>query len=258
MRTRVKISFVAALALAGCGSTTPPSTAATPASPPASVTSSLPPPSPATPSASPSPSPSPTVDCVTRTLGKLTMPEQAGQLLMIGISVNAPSGLGDTVRRYHLGGVFLHGRSTHSAAELRDDIAGLQDRAALPLLVSLDQEGGNVQTLKGADFPRLPTAEKLGAGPAAALRDTTRDSARRLAGIGVTVNLAPVADTVPASVGEDNPPIGYWHRQFGSDPAEVAADMRTIVPASQGAGVLTGAGQHRRVDQGGRRHDDRE
>ncbi|GIM94014.1 beta-glucosidase [Paractinoplanes toevensis] len=176
---------------------------------------------------------------MTRTLGRLGPAELAGQVLMIGTSVNAPSGLGDTVRRYHLGGVFLHGRSTHTAGQLRSDIAELQKRAQLPLLVSLDQEGGNVQTLKGPDFPRIPTAEQLGAGPAAKLRSTTTDSARRLAAIGVTINLAPVADTVPASLGERNPPIGYWHRQYGSDPAKVAASIRTIVPASQDAGVLT-------------------
>jgi len=158
---------------------------------------------------------------------------------MVGIEVGAPSGLRDSVRRYNLGGVFLHGRSQRSAAGLRGDIATLQKRAAVPLLISLDQEGGNVQTLKGPDFPALPTAEKLGAAPAATIRDTTRDSARRLAGIGVGINLAPVADTVPASLGEGNPPIGFWHRQFGSDPARVAADLRTVVPASQGAGVLT-------------------
>jgi beta-N-acetylhexosaminidase len=54
----------------------------------------------------------------------------------------------------------------------------------VPLLISLDQEGGNVQTLRGADFPSLPTAQKLGAEPAATIAGTTRDSARRLAGPG--------------------------------------------------------------------------
>jgi len=225
----------AALALAGCSSGSP---AAAP--PPSFSESPSPSPSlPPSPSVSPSPAPTPSADCVTRTLGRLSLTEQAGQLLMVGIGVDAPSGLGDTVRRYNLGGVFLHGRSSRSAAALRSDIAALQKRAAVPLLISLDQEGGNVQTLKGADFPPLPTAQKLGAEPAATIRATTQDSARRLAGIGVNIDLAPVADTVPASLGEGNPPIGFWHRQFGSDPARVAADMRTVVPASQGAGVLT-------------------
>ena len=169
----------------------------------------------------------------------MSRPERVGQLLMVGVAVDAPSGLGDTVTRYRLGGVFLHGRSTRRAAELRSDIAGLQRRAAVPLLVSLDQEGGDVQTLKGPDFPLIPSALKLGARPAATVHSTVADSARRLAGIGVTLDLAPVADTVPASLGKGNPPIGAFNRQYGSDPAAVAAAIRTVVPASQGAGVLT-------------------
>ena len=35
---------------------------------------------------------------------------------------------------------------------------------------------------------------------------------------GINVNLAPVADTVPTSIGTDNQPIGRWGRQFSSDP----------------------------------------
>ncbi|GID31311.1 glycoside hydrolase family 3 N-terminal domain-containing protein [Paractinoplanes brasiliensis] len=178
-------------------------------------------------------------DCVTRTLDGLDLQKRVGQLLMIGVAVNAPSGAGDTLRRYHVGGAFLRGRSTHTAAKLKSDVARLQRTAALPMLVAVDQEGGSVQTLKGPDFPRLPSAYRLGEGSRTALRDTTRGSARRLAGIGVNLNLAPVADTVPANVGEANPPIGAFRRQFGSDPARVAADIRTVVPASQDAGVLT-------------------
>ncbi|WP_250008501.1 glycoside hydrolase family 3 N-terminal domain-containing protein [Actinoplanes sp. M2I2] len=193
------------------------------------------------PSAVPSagPSSAPPADCVSTTLEGLDLPERVGQLLMIGAAVNAPSGLGDTVRRYHLGGVFLRGRSTHRAAQLKSDVAALQRNAALPMLVAVDQEGGSVQTLKGPDFPRLASAYRLGAGPAATLRDTTRDSARRLKGIGVNLNLAPVADTVPTNIGTGNPPIGAFRREFGSDPARVAAAIRTVVPASQDAGVLT-------------------
>jgi beta-N-acetylhexosaminidase len=177
--------------------------------------------------------------CADTILAGLSLNERAGQALMIGASVNAPRDLGGVVARHDLGGVFLAGRSTRSAAGLRADITALQDRAATPLLVALDQEGGSVQTLKGRDFPLIPSAQRLGSGPRAKLRATVRDSAQRLAGIGVTVNLAPVADTVPAKLGEGNPPIGGFHRQYGSDPDAVAADISTVVAASQGADVLT-------------------
>ncbi|HEU4347274.1 MAG TPA: glycoside hydrolase family 3 N-terminal domain-containing protein [Actinoplanes sp.] len=169
----------------------------------------------------------------------MSVPEQAGQVLMIGTPVDDPGRIGTAIARYHLGGVFLAGRSTRPARALRSDIEALQDRADVPLLVALDQEGGSVQTLKGADFPLIPSARRLGGGPPAKLRGTVRDTARRLAGIGVTVNLAPVADTVPADVGGGNPPIGAFHRQYGSDPEAVADDIAQVVPASQDAGVLT-------------------
>jgi beta-N-acetylhexosaminidase len=229
---------VLAAALGACTAGPPPAAAPAP-SEPAPPASGPPTAATSSPPAAAASGPAGGADCVTTTLGRLTLPQRVGQILMIGTSVNEPEDLGDAVSRYHLGGVFLHGRSKHHAAQLRADVDDLQRRARLPLLVSLDQEGGNVQTLKGPDFPIIPTAQRLGSGPAATLRATTADSARRLARIGVTVNLAPVADTVPAGLGRDNPPIGGFRRQYGSDPARVAAAIRTVVPASQDEGVLT-------------------
>ena len=213
----------------------PPVASAPGAAPPASATAASP--SPVSPR-SPSPS-APPRDCVAATLSGLSLDERAGQVLMVGAPVDGPRTLADEVSRHHLGGVFLAGRSQRRASALRADIEAVQRAADLPLLVALDQEGGSVQTLKGTDFPLIPSAQRLGGGSTAVLRDRTTDTARRLAGIGVTVNLAPVADTVPAAVGERNPPIGFFHRQYGSDPDRVAGDIRTVVIASQRAGVLT-------------------
>jgi beta-N-acetylhexosaminidase len=159
---------------------------------------------------------------------------------MVGAPVAGPRSLAATVTRYHLGGVFLAGRSTRTAAALRSDITALQRAAgSLPLLVALDQEGGDVQTLKGPDFPLIPSAVTQGTWSASTLRARTAAEAKELAAIGVNLNLSPVADTVPASIGRANPPIGAFKRQFGSTPGTVAAAIRTVVPASQGAGVLT-------------------
>jgi beta-N-acetylhexosaminidase len=191
------------------------------------------------PSRSPSPSASGIEACVDRTVDGFSLAEQVGQLLMVGTPVDDPRELAGAVSRYHLGGAFLAGRSERAPAPLRADIAALQRNAGLPLLVALDQEGGSVQTLKGPDFPLIPSAERLGGSSPAALRQSVRDNARRLAGIGVNVNLAPVADTVPTALGEGNPPIGAFHRQYGSDPEKVAASIQTVVAASQAAGVLT-------------------
>ena len=199
---------------------------------------------PASPSPSPSASPSPTATdvnaCVSATVARLSLVERAGQLLMVGTPVADPPSLARTVTARHLGGVFLAGRSRRPAAALRQDIAALQRAAPeVPVLIALDQEGGAVQTLQGADFPPIPSALIQGGWSAATLRERTAAEARRLAAIGVTQNLAPVADTVPRSVGTANPPIGAFRREYGSDPGAVAADIRTVVAASQRAGVLT-------------------
>ena len=180
--------------------------------------------------------------CVAATVSRLTPDGIAGQLLMVGTPVADPQSLAATVSRYRLGGVFLAGRSTQRAAALRSGIGALQGAAAangVPLHVAADQEGGQVQTLKGTDFPLIPSAVEQGTWDQATLRDRTADWARRLAAVGVTMDLAPVADTVPAGTAAANPPIGAFDRQFGANPDAVAQDIGTVVEAAQGAGVLT-------------------
>jgi beta-N-acetylhexosaminidase len=97
--------------------------------------------------------------CVAGAVSRLSPEGLAGQLLMVGTPVANPQSLAGTVSRYRLGGVFLAGRGSQPAATLRQGIGALQERAAasgVPLHIAVDQEGGQVQTLKGADFPLIP------------------------------------------------------------------------------------------------------
>jgi len=179
-------------------------------------------------------------DCVSATLASMTLDQQVGQVIMIGGPVDNPTALTSTVKQYHLGNVFLAGRSTRTAAQLRADITTVQAAAGtVPLHVSLDQEGGTVQTLSGPDFPKIPTAVEQGTWDQAVLKNRAADWGTRLHGIGVTMDLAPVADVVPAGTGSTNPPIGALNREFGSNPTAVASSVSTVVGAIQGAGVLT-------------------
>jgi beta-N-acetylhexosaminidase len=178
--------------------------------------------------------------CVAATVAGLSPQQRVGQVLMIGTQVTNPPALADTVRRYQLGGAFLAGRASPSAATLRQGIQALQKSAGpIPLQVAIDQEGGQVQTLKGTDFPLIPSAVQQGQTDDATLRSRTTDWAKRLAQAGVTLDLAPVADTVPAGTGSANPPIGAFDRQYGSDPDQVADKIHTVVSAAQAAGLLT-------------------
>jgi beta-N-acetylhexosaminidase len=174
-------------------------------------------------------------------MATMRLKQIVGQVMLVGTPVSDPQSIIKTVKTYDIGGVFLAGRSHASAAQLKAAIAAIQ--AATPagdrLLIALDQEGGEVQTLQGADFPPIPTATAQGKLSAAALKEQATTWAGRLAAIGVNLDLAPVADTVPASLGTRNPPIGGFHRQYGSDPKAVAASISTVVPAIQSTGVTT-------------------
>jgi beta-N-acetylhexosaminidase len=204
---------------------------------------------PASPSTRPStvpPATSPTQPadvCLESTLAGLSPAARVGQLLMVGVPATRPQSLAATVRDYRLGGVFLHGRSAQSAATVRSGLRQLQDSVAAaggtPLQIAVDQEGGLVQTFRGADFPRIPSALAQGRLTQAELRAGTAAWARRLAAVGITLDLAPVADTVPPGFAASNPPIGVFDRQYGSDPDRVAKDTYTVVTAAQAAGVLT-------------------
>ncbi len=179
--------------------------------------------------------------CVNATVSQLDLDGRVGQLLMVGTPIANPPALAETVRRNRLGGVFLSGRSTQSAATVQQGIRTLQQAAprGLPLHIAVDQEGGQVQTLRSADFPSIPSAVEQGRWDAPTLRARTADWAKRLANAGITLDLAPVADTVPPQFADANPPIGAFNRQYGSTPDEVASDIETVVTSAQAAGVLT-------------------
>ncbi|WP_238013886.1 glycoside hydrolase family 3 N-terminal domain-containing protein [Dactylosporangium sp. AC04546] len=188
----------------------------------------------------PGASPSPTADCAASIVQRMSLEERVGQLLMIGTPVGSPADAKGAVQRYHLGGIFLAGRSTASAATLKQAVDQLQAAAgAVRLHVAVDQEGGQVQTLKGPDFPAIPTAVNQGKLDQKTLAANTAEWAGRLEKIGVTLDLAPVADVVPPEIGTANPPIGKFQRQYGPAPGPVAEDVATVVAAVQGAGVLT-------------------
>jgi beta-N-acetylhexosaminidase len=174
-------------------------------------------------------------------MANMTLRRIVGQVMLVGTPIASPANIEGVIRAYGVGGVFLAGRSQQSAAQLRSGIAALQAAAppGVGLLIALDQEGGEVQTLQGPDFPPIPTAVDQGRLNQSALRTQTVAWAQRLAGIGVTMDLAPVADTVPASIGTANPPIGAFFREYGSDPTAVAADIGTVVAAIQSTGVVT-------------------
>jgi beta-N-acetylhexosaminidase len=177
--------------------------------------------------------------CAAEVAGGMTTAQRAGQVLMAGVPAGAGTP-GDDVtaalRQGHVGSVYLRGRTDRGAAATARLTADL--RALAPpgtgLHIAVDQEGGAVQVLRGPGFSDLPPAVEQGRLPTQRLRSTWRQVGDELSAAGITMNLAPVADAVPA--GRPNRPIGDHRRQFGADPAVAGA---AVVAMSEG---LTTAG----------------
>ncbi|MEO7059413.1 MAG: glycoside hydrolase family 3 N-terminal domain-containing protein, partial [Lapillicoccus sp.] len=178
---------------AGGGSGTSSSPSTSPSSP-SSATST----SPTTPAASAT---SP-VACGDTTAASLTVEQRVGQLLMVGIQPgSAPAGLDATIAAHHLGGaIYLGGWS--GSTVVRETSAHLQAQVSaaatggVRLLVAADQEGGQVQQLKGNGFSSIPSALVQGQSSTTSIQATGALVGRELLAAGVNVDLAPVADTV--------------------------------------------------------------
>ncbi|MEW1954839.1 glycoside hydrolase family 3 N-terminal domain-containing protein [Terrabacter sp. NPDC080008] len=170
--------------------------------------------------------------------------ERAGQLLMVGLgSDTSRTSLDALVARRHLGGVILLGGWTGGVDSVRATtrhLAGLAseaDTAGLGLLLAADQEGGAVQQLRGQGFSRMPSARVQDQDSPATLTSQATRWATELRQAGINVNLAPVADTVPTSIGRANGPIGQYDRQYSSDPQRVSAMVGAFLAGMRAGGM---------------------
>ncbi|GAA4421496.1 glycoside hydrolase family 3 protein [Actinokineospora soli] len=149
----------------------------------------------------------------------------------------------EVVKRFHVGGVIYFNNSGTDNVDNPTQLAafsnGLQ-RAALssaphvPLVVAIDQEGGNVTRVE-APATEYPSAMALGAGRSAEdARAAAAVNGRELRAMGVNQNFAPVADVNSNPL---NPVIGA--RSFSSDPALASRMVSAQVSGYQDGGRAT-------------------
>jgi beta-N-acetylhexosaminidase len=134
----------------------------------------------------------------------------------------------EVVTRYQVGGVIYFNNSSTDNIDNPQQLAafsnGLQRAATgsgsqLPLIISIDQEGGNVTRLE-APATEFPSSMAIGAGRSAAdARSLASIIARELRAVGVNQDFAPVADVNSNPL---NPIIGA--RSFSARP-ELASEL---------------------------------
>lgn len=228
---------------AAWSSSTAPAASETQQSNSASTSASL------SPSAKPSSAPpsNPAASAARRVLDGMTLPQKVGQVLMVSAPVGGPDA--NTVAAlttYHVGNVFLKGRSQAGAAAAAAVVAQIkaqvsaESTAGVYQFVATDQEGGLVQTLNGPGFSPIPSALDQGTLAPAKLRADAQLWGSQLASAGVNVNLAPVLDTVPGpDFAPSNIPIGHYQREYGFTPEAVSSHGVAVARGMAAAGIAT-------------------
>lgn len=180
--------------------------------------------------------------------GRPELRAMLGQMLLVGFrgaELSDDASILRDIRQHDLGGVILFdrdvqlrtaGRNIQSPAQVRALTAALQAAARTSLFIAVDQEGGRVRRLREeAGFPFSPSARAMGQGSPDATRQEGERIGRLLAGLGINLDFAPVADV---DVNPASPAIGALERSFSADPETVAAHAGAFSRGLLSQGVL--------------------
>jgi beta-N-acetylhexosaminidase len=174
---------------------------------------------------------------------RLTPAERIGELFMTGVPATGATSAGlASLRKERIGNVILVGDNAGGVTAAKRVTTGVAAKlrfAGVGAFISTDQEGGEVQRLTGPGFTNMPSALQQGKLTPSTLKTDSTRWGRQLAAAGINVDLAPVADTVPAKHASSNQPIGRFDREFGHTPTVVAQHVVPFVQGMNAGGVDT-------------------
>jgi beta-N-acetylhexosaminidase len=145
-----------------------------------------------------------------------------------------------------LGGIILFDRdlktnaprNISSPAQVTALVKSLRQASPGRLLVSIDQEGGQVTRLNpGNGFPATRSQAEIGAANSTpTTRAWAQEIAHSLTSIGANLNYAPVVDL---NLNPDNPAVAKLGRSFSANPSVVIKNATEEVQVHRAAGVKT-------------------
>ena len=189
-----------------------------------------------TPAASTPASGTPAASCVAAVTA-LTPAQRVGQLFVVGVRGELDAAERRAIADHGAGSVILMGGA--DAADTTGAVS--QVKARVPVLVTVDQEGGTVQRFRGGGFEAIPSARVQAGMSDADLTESWQRWGGQLREAGIHLDFAPVADVVPSSKDATNAPVGKLGRGYGSDPDEVSAKVTAVVRGLDAAGVGSSA-----------------
>ena len=228
--------FLCCLLLAGCASGSVPVSAATPTLPETLPTETVPadvPTDPESLSAAPAP-----VDPVRQMISDMSLEQRVGQLFLARCN---PDTAVEDVRKYHLGGLVLFGSDFENQTpdSMYQTIAAYQNSAEKPLLIAVDEEGGDVTRI--SQFPAFrdrrfsSLRKRYDQGGLEGVLAEEEEKCRLLSDLGINVNLGPVCDITT------EPEAFMYSRSLGQDAqktAEVTASTVNLMNAFSIGSVL--------------------
>ena len=228
--------FLCCLLLAGCASGSVPVSAATPTLSETLPTETVPADVPTDPeplSAVPAP-----VDPVRQMISDMSLEQRVGQLFLA--RCNADTAAAD-IRQYHLGGLVLFGSGFENQTpdSMCQTIAAYQNSAEKPLLIAVDEEGGDVTRI--SQFPAFrdrrfsSLRKRYDQGGLEGVLAEEEEKCRLLSDLGINVNLGAVCDITT------EPEAFMYSRSLGQDAqktAEVTASTVNLMNAFSIGSVL--------------------
>lgn len=156
-------------------------------------------------------------------LAGLTLEEKVGQLFII---YHGPP---EFMAEHGFGGSLIFQSMVKKPDELRASLASCQELCKIPLLVAIDQEGGEVNRLRPVPgLEEVASAAELGQLEPAIIDQYLEPVTRAMLDLGINTNLAPVVD--PAFDGLGNITLmGQRGRAFGSSTEEIAPTARAFI-----------------------------
>ncbi len=164
----------------------------------------------------------------------MTLDEELGQLIMVEYADTSYSSDLDTmINKLHAGGVIMYEFQMNTFNQTKHDIAEMQQRASVPLLISTDEEGGPyVHRLSHIYGYRMSATDIYNTGNPQVAAEQGHKAAHDLLALGINENLAPDVDV--------NLVNGYdmVTRTFGNTPQSVFTYAGAYIKALQGDGVV--------------------
>lgn len=174
---------------------------------------------------------------IEKIISGMSLRQRVGQMFIFGfVGQEIDRGLTATIRALNPGGIIIFGRNIRTAkqlAQLNYEAQKLSLReAGAPLLIAVDQEGGNVIRIKTS--PPLPSALALGGTEDTELvRSAGYHTGVLLKALGFNMNLAPVLD-----VSDPKRDSFIGTRTFGGDALTVKRMGQEFAAGLWDAGVL--------------------